>query len=327
MADAWLQSGGSGDSDLLTAAADAYSQLASHQSENGNFEPAVASAKRSLDLQERARKLKPEDEKLLRAVAIRYWAVGAAQKVAGHPEEAVASFTTTVELMRQVAERNQGNAQSRRELLAASWLLAASTENLLKKQKKGLEEALPLWQQAWESGTQLLAEDPANALVEADVALISHGLGSALQAAGRPRDALNVISPAAARQERRYLSAPENRTAAYYLALLDMDSASCRKDLHDLPAALRDRRAAMRLFDRLVAASPENYDYRHDKATNLKETGEVMATLGDYSGARALYREGLEIAEGLPKGPALQDPAPLIADLRAADLRAASIAH
>lgn len=323
VAESWMKNGSS-DSDLLTAAANAYAQLSTHQRENGGFEASVGSAKHSLVLQQRARELRPEDQKGLRAVAVRYWAVGSAQKVAGHPEEAVATFTTTVELLRQVAARNPANVQSRRELLGALWLLADSTVDLLHKQKKGQEEALPLWEDAWRIGTQLLKEDPANALVEADVTSISLGLGTALQEVGRPRDALAVFRSATETQERRFISAPDNRTVAYHLALLEVGSAECKKDLHDLAGALSGRRAAIRLFDQLVTASPANYEYRHEKAVNLQGAGEVLAAQGDYPGARAMYREGLEIAERLPKGPSLFDPAPLIAGLRAADSRAAS---
>ena len=323
LAESWIHTGSS-DADLLSSAANAYSQLATHQRENGDFEASVASAKHSLVLQQHARELRPDDGKLLRSVAVSYWAVGSSQKVAGHPEEAIANFTTTVEMLRQVTARDPANVQSRRELLGATWLLADSTVDLLRKQKKGPDEALPLWEEAWRIGGQLLKEDPANALVEADVTSIALGLGSALQDVGRPQDAVKVFRSATARQERRYNSAPDNRTAAYYLALLHVGSAGCQKDLRDLTGALINRRAAIKLFDQLVIASPANYEYRHEKALNLQSTGEVLAAQGDYSGARAMYREGLGIAEQLPKGPSLLDPASLIASLHAADSRAAS---
>jgi tetratricopeptide (TPR) repeat protein len=321
VAESWIQEKSS-DPDLLSSAANSYSQLATHQAEKGDFEAAVTSAKRSLALQQQARDLRPGDPKLLRSVATRYWAVGSAQKIAGHSEEAIATFKTTVELMRQVAANTPGNVQSRRELLGASWLLADSMVDLLRKQKKSQDPALPLWQDAFGIGTQLLQEDPANALVEADVTLISMGLGTTLHELGRPRDALNVLRPAAERQNRRYLSAPENRTAEYYLALLDQESATCQKDLKDLPGALKSSRTAIQLFEQLVAASPTNLEYRHAQISNLGDAGDVLAASGDYSGARAKYREALQIAEHLPKGPSLWDPAPLIAELSAADKRA-----
>jgi eukaryotic-like serine/threonine-protein kinase len=318
----WVHNGSS-DPRLLLAAASAYSQLATRQREKGKFEPGVASSKQALVLKQQALGISPDDRKLQRAVATGYWALGSAEKAAGHPEEAVENFKITVKLMNQVAANDPGNVASRREALGASWLLAASMTNLLSKQNKGLEGALPLFEDALRIGNQLLKEDPDNALVEADVASISIGLGSTLQEVGRPRDALSVLAPAVERQKRRCASAPDNRTAAYYLALLHMGTAEAYAKLPDLPAALRSRRSAMDIFERLVRDNPGNYDYQHNKASNLKEAGDVMAALGDYAGARAKYREGLRIAETLPKGPSLLDAAALVAEIREAGQRIA----
>jgi tetratricopeptide (TPR) repeat protein len=194
--------------------------------------------------------------------------------------------------------------------------LAGSMVDLLHKEKKAPDPALPLWQDAWAIGTQLLHDDPANALAEADVTLVAMGLGSTLQELGRPADARKTLGPAVAAQERRYNASPENRTAGYYLALLHVASAECERDLHQQAAALKSRLAAKRIFDRLVAESPTTYLYRRDKATNLEGTGDALAALGDRTGAQAMYREGLEIAEHLPDDPSSGDSVSLIERLR-----------
>ena len=317
VAESWIRDGSS-DPDLLAAAAGSYTQLSTHQREIGNFEAAVASAKHALALTQRALKLRPDDRKLQRSVATGYWAVGSAEKLAAHPEEAVASFTTTVELLRRLAANNPGNVASRRELLGASWLLAASMIDLLHKQHKSQEGALPPFEEAWRIGTQLLKEDPANALVEADMTSISIGLASTLQELGRDREALDVVAPTIARQARRHGSAPGNRTAAYYLALLYMCAADSHKSLHHPQEALKSRHAAMDILDQLVIANPTAYEYQYYKASNLQETADLMVSLGDYPGARAKYREGIQIAESLPKEASSFDAASLIAQTREA---------
>jgi tetratricopeptide (TPR) repeat protein len=144
------------------------------------------------------------------------------------------------------------------------------------------------------------------------------GLGSTLQEAGRPREGLEILGPAIAMEEQRYSSSPENRTVAHYLALLMVASADCKKDLHDPNAVLKTRRSAGNIFDKLVLASPENYDYRRDKGLNLKGIGEVLDALGDNAGALTLYREALPILEHLPKGSSRGNPDGAIADLRQA---------
>ena len=321
-ADSWLQSGSS-DPELLTAVSNSYSQLAGHQQQRGDFEAAVVSSKHSLEIQIRARELRPDDKKLLRAVAVRYWSVGSAEKLDGHFDESIAAYGTAKELLQQVVALNPGNTQNRRELLGASWLLADTTVDLLRKKKLPLDPGVPLWREAFATGTHLLSEDPANALVEADVTLIAMGLSTTLQSLGQTREALEIVKPAILRQERRNRTSPENRTVPYYLALLLEVEADCHKDLHDLPAALKVRRTAMRILETLVRADPANFQYRHDQAVNLRETGDILAEDNNFPGARDLYRQGLQIAESLPKGPSRQDPQPLIASLREAAERVA----
>jgi len=81
---------------------------------------------------------------------------------------------------------------------------------------------------------------------------------------------------------------------------------------------LKSRRSAGNIFDKLVLASPENYDYRRDQGMNRKAMGEILAGLGDDASALALYREALPVLEGLPKGPSRADPSAAIADLHQA---------
>ncbi len=180
-----------------------------------------------------------------------------------------------------------------------------------------------MFEETLRMGRQLLHEDPDNALLEQDIAGISLSFGSTLQQVGRQKDALMVLQPAMESQRRRVLMAPSNREVSYNLALLHMWAADCHKDLHDLAGALQDRRSAMELLDRVVALNPSNYAYRHQKADNLRETGDLLAAAGDYAGARGYYRTGLEIAEKLPSGPAFLDRSALIAELRGASQRVA----
>ena len=323
LAEPWIKNGSS-DPELLTAAANSYSQLSNHQRTKGNFEGAMASAKTSLALKQRALALRPQDTKLLRSVATGHWAVGSAQKVAGHPEEAVASFTTTVELMRQVSARTPGNVQSRRELLGASWLLAACQERPAPQagQRAGSRPAVV---------RRCLAAGNAAACRGSSQRIGGIRYGQYFPRPGSHPGTGRAASRSLAGAQARHRTAgaslrirPGDRNAAYYLALLYGWTASAQKDLPDLNGALVTRRAAMRIYNRLVAEDPSNFDYQHEKAANLQDTGEVLAALGDYSGARALYRQGLQIAENLPKGPSMSDPDTLIADLRAADSRAAA---
>jgi hypothetical protein len=150
------------------------------------------------------------------------------------------------------------------------------------------------------SAFALLKEDPANALVEADVTSISLGLGSTLLEVGRPRDALTVFRSTTGRQERRYISAPDNRTAAYYLALLQTGSAECQKDLQDLTGALSSRRAAIKLFDQLVTQSILVLSVKADARERVRGPAELCCLLGcllaDPGVERFLKEKGIDAA-------------------------------
>jgi eukaryotic-like serine/threonine-protein kinase len=322
LCEAWVQAAPN-EINLVLAAANAYADLFSRQSDDGKFAAAAANARRSLDLKKRVLDLDSTDMKKIRAVGIGYWGVADAEKLAGNPEGAVENFTKSVDFMRQVADADPANFSSRREWVVAVWRLAASTKDLLRKQQRDLAAAVPLFEETLRMARQLLREDPDNALVEEDIAGISLNLGSTLQQVGRPADALAVLQPIMESRHRRLQAAPGNRAVAYNLALLHMWAADSHKNLRDLAGALKDRRGAMELLDRVAASNPSNYSYQHQKADNLRETGDLLAATGDYAGARAYYRTGLEIAEKLPSGPASLDRTALIAELQTSSQRIA----
>ncbi len=323
VAESWLKKG-SDDADLLNVVANASSQLSGRQLDVGAYDSAVSNARHALELRRKALALRPGDAKMQRAVAVSYWSVASAEKVAGRAEDAVTDFTTTVKLLRRIAAADPGNAQIRREVLGASWLLASSFHDLLGKQKKSLEGCVPLWENALRTGIQLLKEDPGNALVESDVTLISLGLANTLQELHRPKEALNVLTPAIARQEIRYKSNPDSRPAGSYLAIMKILSADCHQDLGNLPEALKNALAGLAILDLLVKASPGSMEYQFARIQALQSIGNILAGQGDYQGARSTFHQGLEAANRLPPGGSAYDPTPLIAEMKAADSRAAS---
>jgi tetratricopeptide (TPR) repeat protein len=150
------------------------------------------------------------------------------------------------------------------------------------------------------------------------------GLANTLQELHRPREALNVLTPAIARQEIRYESDPESRPMGSYLAIMKILSAECYKDLGNLPEALKDAVAGFGIVDLLVKTSPDNMEYRFARVEAFQAIGNILAEQGDYQGARSTFRRGLEAARQLPQGPSLYDPTPLITEMKAADLKAAS---
>jgi tetratricopeptide (TPR) repeat protein len=311
----WLDAT-AGDIDLLTAGATAYSRLSTVQKHGGNYQGAVSSSRRSLEMNRRALDLEPGNSKSLRAVASGYSDLGRAESGAGNVPEAVTNYQNAVGLLQQLTVRSPEDVSIRRELIRCSFQLGASTKKLLVEQKRDFAPALPLLERALLMARQLLRDDPDNALVASDIADISLTFGAVLQQLGRDREALAVLQPAIVTETRRLGASPSDRALAFNLALLHVWAADCHKDLHDYTLALAEKRAAADLYSRLVAENPNSYPYAHQQASNLRETGDLLAKLGDYPAARDCYRRGLQIAEKLPSPKASLDAHQLIAELR-----------
>jgi tetratricopeptide (TPR) repeat protein len=306
----------SGDVDLLTAAATAYTRLAAIQVHIGKFQDSVLSSKRSLEIKQRALALNPGSNKSMHSVATGYCGLAMAEKAAGSLQDSVKSYEKAVNLLQQLTARTPEDVSSRRELIMCSWQLGSATKMLLVKQKKDVAPVLPLFERALLMGRQLMHDDPDNALVAFDVAGISVTFGATLLQLGRAREALAVLQPPIDSGTRQLERSPGDRTLAYTLSLLRVWAADCHKELHDFTRSLAERRAAADLFSRLVAGNPNSYAYAHQQASNLRETGDLLAKLRDYPAARDCYIRGLRIAEKLPSGKANLDAPKLISELR-----------
>lgn len=180
---------------------------------------------------------------------------------------------------------------------------------------------MPLWEEALRSGLQLLKEDSGNALVEGDVTLISIGLANTLQELHRPQAALDVLAPAIARQRSTYDAKPENRAAGSYLALMEIVSADCQRELGNLQVASRSARASLTILESLVKTNPNTLEYQLARVNAFRSLGCILAEQGDAEGARSLFHEGLEAAAQMPQGPSMYDPASQIAEIRVAERR------
>ena len=101
-------------------------------------------------------------------------------------------------------------------------------------------------------------------------------------------------------------------------------SADCHQDLRNLPEALKDALAGIAILDMLVKTNPDSMEYQFARIQALQSIGHILAEQGDYQGARSTFHRGLEAAKRLPTGGSSYDPTPLVAEMKAADLNAAS---
>jgi tetratricopeptide (TPR) repeat protein len=189
-------------------------------------------------------------------------------------------------------------------------------QQLSRKEKGSQADPLPFLQRAYRLGNELVTEDPANVLIQHDLARVCQLYGSILQAAGKDAEALPLFERGIEILSLQLKNAPDDANTAFDLAIVRVWTSDCRRDLHDLSGALQESKQAAKLWDHLLAARPGTFRYLHQKADNLNTMGNLLALRGDIPGARACFREGLAIAEKLPAQDASFSTAVLFKELR-----------
>lgn len=116
---------------------------------------------------------------------------------------------------------------------------------------------------------------------------------------------------------RRVAQNPGNAVARMDLTLGQSYMAALLQRKGELPAAQRLYESTMSVRKELLAADPRNYPLRYLLVTDYGRLGDLLRLEKNVAGARAAYREGLEMALLLePKADADPDALKTIADLR-----------
>jgi len=300
LADRWVSSSPA-DADLLTAAAGAYSLRASIYRYGEDYTAGTTAGRRSLDLYTRAYRLQPSDPARVLGLVGGYRQLGYLAMDGGNSEEAIANFSEAIELLKRALREQPKNGPLRQKLMQMESDAGVAVQQFRRREHGRVADALPYLQRAYEIGTELAREDPANQLIQADLAGICERYGATLQSMGKAKEALPLLERGIAIFSRQLQNAPDDANTAFNLAIIRVWTSDARRDLHDLSGALRESKMAGEIWDRLLAKRPGTFRYLHQKADNLNTMGNLLAALGDIAGARACFREALAIAEKLPQ--------------------------
>jgi tetratricopeptide (TPR) repeat protein len=304
------------DPDLLSAAAEAYALRGTIQRYGEDYTAATASGRRSLDLYSQAYRLQPSDPARLTGMASGYRQLGNVELEGGKWSDAIADFSKGTELLEHGLTADPRNLSIRRGLMRTVSDAGKAMQELRRREKGRVADALPYLQRAYTIGSELAAEDPANELIQSDLAGICQLYGSTLQTIGKAKEALPLLEQGIAIFSRKLRDAPEDANIAFNLAVIRVWTSDTRRDLHDLAGALQESKMAGEIWDRLLAARPGTFRYLHQKADNLNTMGSLLAAQGDIAAARACFREGLAIAEKLPQQDRSFSTAVLFRELR-----------
>ena len=299
LADRWVAADPR-DADLLTAAAQAYAGLASTQRLREEFAPGTVNIRKSQDLLTRAWQLDPNLTRL-KALASGYIAAGYMELDAGRFASAIDQFTQGNRLLNQPLEAQPRDFALRRIRMVLLQKIGEATSRLDRQAKASLSNTLPFYRESYRIGNELVADDPADEAMQADLAGICQLYGSSLQMQKKPDEGLPLLERGIAILARQLQNEPSDTNVAFNLAAIHIWTSDCRRDLHDLAGALREARMAADLWDRILVMRPGTFRFLHQKADTLNTIGEIQTLLGDVAGARATLRAGLEIAEKLPQ--------------------------
>jgi tetratricopeptide (TPR) repeat protein len=315
LAERWVASSPS-DADMLAAAAAAYGELSSIQRFKEDYNAGRKSAGRNLELMTQAYQVNSSNPVRLVGMASACRVLGFVELDGGKYAGAIEYFKKGTALLEQALAADPKNVTARRALMKLVSDTGDAMQQLSRKEKGSQADPLPFLQRAYRLGNELVTEDPTNDLIQHDLARVCQLYGSILQTAGKDAEALPLFERGIEILSRQLKNAPNDANTAFDLAIVRVWTSDCRRDLHDLPGALRESKLAAELWDRLLAARPGTFRYLHQKADNLNTMGNLLALRGDIPGARACFREGLAIAEKLPAQDASFSTAVLFKELR-----------
>jgi tetratricopeptide (TPR) repeat protein len=315
LAERWVASSPS-DADMLAAAAAAYGELSSIQRFKEDYNAGRKSAGRNLELMTQAYQVNSSNPVHLVGMASACRVLGFVELDGGKYAGAIEYFKKGTALLEQALAADPKNVTARRALMKLVSDTGDAMQQLSRKEKGSQADPLPFLQRAYRLGNELVTEDPTNDLIQHDLARVCQLYGSILQTAGKDAEALPLFERGIEILSRQLKNAPNDANTAFDLAIVRVWTSDCRRDLHDLPGALRESKLAAELWDRLLAARPGTFRYLHQKADNLNTMGNLLALRGDIPGARACFREGLAIAEKLPAQDASFSTAVLFKELR-----------
>jgi tetratricopeptide (TPR) repeat protein len=297
----WWSGPAASDPALLNAGGDAYYWLASIQRYKEDYANGTISARRNLEYQTRAHQMEPRNPARAVNLASAYRQLGFMEMDGGAYQAAMEEFSRGTQALEEGLTLDPKNVALRGALMRLMGDTGDAVQKLRLKTHGRVADCLPYLERAYAIGNELIAEDPANQLIQGDFARLCQLYGSTLESMGKAAGALPLLERSIDIYARQVASDPGDSNAEFNLAVVRVWTSDTRRDLHDLKGALTESKMAGEIWDRLLKARPGTFRYLHQKADNLNTMGNLLAANGDIAGARACFREGLAIAEALPK--------------------------
>ncbi len=220
--------------------------------------------------------------------------LGVLEKDTGRINDAEVHLGRQVPLARRLAEDFPDRPEYRSILGRA----LTSLGTVLLQQGRATD-ALPVLREAIALNSAIAAQSPDDAQVKFYLAISYHDLGEAFVSQGDLAAAIASYKKAQAMNE---AMARQNANQPRYQSNLasNLDSLAWAMNGAGQAGAEATFRAAGEIYDRLIAAYPENVDYRIRQAVCLRNQGVVLAGLDRPDRAEAIYRLALATLDAAP---------------------------
>jgi tetratricopeptide (TPR) repeat protein len=191
----------------------------------------------------------------------------------------------SVSLFEDIA-REPATSRNLRDLALAHFYLA-----LAKTDENKYNDALPLWQQAYENYTQLAASDKNPAEDERNIGLVEKHIAAVYFALGNYEDSLAYDRKATALDDKRLALQPQNPTAQMDLSFDLVELGWCLHALQRNGEADNAFGRAIQLRRQVAANDPNDFHARSELESVLRIAGVAKCQSGDLPAAVQFIRE------------------------------------
>ncbi|MGP0069382.1 MAG: protein kinase domain-containing protein [Isosphaeraceae bacterium] len=268
--------------------------------ERGDLRGAEDDYRRALEMLEKLVAEFPTVPRYREVLARALNSLGLIEESTGRLADAEDHLRRELELVERLAKDFPDRPEHRRELART---LTNLGNVLLAQNRTG--EAEPILGRAIAVNGAIAAKSPDDVQIRLDLAKCHNNLGEILRRKGDAKAAIASFRQARAINEKLVAEFPDRPRYRSTLAV-NLDNLALAMQAVDPPGAEATQRAAVVLFDKLIADHPDNVEYQLGRSRCLMNQGAVLASAGRFDQAEATYRQALARVE--TKDPKLQTP-------------------
>jgi serine/threonine protein kinase len=218
--------------------------------------------------------------------------LGVLEKDTGRLDEAEGHLRRQVSLVRRLAE-DFPDRPDYRSILGR----ALTNFGTVLYQQGHIAQSEPVLREAIELNTVIATKTPDDAQVQFYLAISHHDLGEILMKQGDPEGASSSFRNAQSINQAMATRLPDKPRYKSDLAS-NLDSLAMAMNALGQPGVDETFRAANAIYERLIAAYPDNVDYRIRQSVCLRNQGDVVANAGRTELAQPIYQKALALLDG-----------------------------